>query len=119
MNLIVNILWLIFIGWWSWLFWALFGLLWCITIIGIPVGQQCFKMASLSLLPFGREVVPSENSWSLIVNISWIIVGGLELAISYATAGLICCATIIGIPFGIQCFKLAMLSLLPFGSDIR
>lgn len=119
MSLIGNILWTILIGWWSAIGWFFLGLLWCLPIITIPIGKQCFKMARLSALPFGKEVVDSDSSISLIVNIIWIIFGGLELATSYAVAGLLCCITIVGIPFGKQCFKLAHLALLPFGSDIK
>ena len=99
----------------SWLF---AGVLWCITIVGIPVGLQCFKFASLSFFPFGKEVKYGGGAGSLLLNIIWIIVSGLPLALESVLIGAVLCATIIGIPFGIQQFKLAKLALMPFGSEV-
>lgn len=99
--------------------WLLAGILWCITIVGIPIGLQCFKFASLAFFPFGKEIVYGGGAGSLILNIIWIIVSGLVLAIESALIGLIFCITIIGIPFGLQCFKIAKLALMPFGSQVR
>ena len=98
--------------------WAAAGLLWCITIVGIPIGLQCFKFASLSLFPFGKEVVYGGGSPSLLLNILWLIFSGLPLAIGHAAWGCLLCITIVGIPFGLQFFKLARLALTPFGSRI-
>jgi uncharacterized membrane protein YccF (DUF307 family) len=118
MRLILNILWLIFGGLFSALGWWLTGFLWCITIVGIPVGLQCFKLASISLNPFGKEVVNDGGTVSLLLNILWLVFGGLELAIGNALTGLILCITIIGIPFGKQFFKIAKVSLMPFGAQV-
>ena len=118
MRLILNILWLIFGGLFSALGWWLTGFLWCITIVGIPVGLQCFKLASISLNPFGKEVVNDGGTVSLLLNILWLVFGGLELAIGNALTGFILCITIIGIPFGKQFFKIAKLALTPFGAKI-
>ena len=52
----VNILWIIFFGWEMALTNIVFGVLWCITIVGIPFGKQFFKLAKLSFMPFGAEV---------------------------------------------------------------
>ncbi|MEM5767286.1 MAG: YccF domain-containing protein, partial [Bacillota bacterium] len=90
----------------------------CVTIVGIPVGLQCFKLASLSFFPFGKEVVYEGGAVSLILNILWLIFGGIELACIAALNGLLLCITIIGMPFGLQCFKLAKLALMPFGAVI-
>lgn len=98
--------------------WALAGLLWCITIVGIPIGQQCFKFASLSFFPFGREVRYGGGAGSLLLNIIWLLVTGLPMALGTTLIGVVFCITVIGIPFGLQCFKLAKLSLMPFGSEI-
>lgn len=119
MKVLGNILWLVVIGWLLALLWAFFGLLWCVSIVGIPVGLQCFKFAQLSLLPFGREIVFSDSGFSLIINVLWLIFGGVEICACAVVAGLILCVTIIGIPFGLQCFKLAKLALLPFGAHVR
>ncbi len=119
MSFIGNIIWLIFGGFFSGLAWILNGLLWCITIVGIPVGKQCFKFARLSFSPFGKEVEYGDSAFSFIVNIIWIIVSGWEMALGNLIAGALLCVTIVGIPFGKQFFKLAKLSLMPFGAKIN
>lgn len=118
MRLIGNLLWFILLGLWSGLTWWLVGLLWCITLIGIPVGLQCFKLSKLVFWPFGKDIQFGSKTSSLILNILWLIFGGIELAIGYLIAGVVLCCTIIGIPFGIQCFKLMKLSVLPFGAEV-
>lgn len=118
MNTLGNIIWLIFGGLISAIGWFLAGLIWCISIIGIPVGLQCFKLAGLSLSPFGKDVIYGSGGVSLIVNIIWLIISGLPLAMTHVASGLILCLTIIGIPFGLQHFKLAKLALMPFGTQI-
>lgn len=118
MGCLGNILWFLFGGCLSGLSWCLAGLLWCITIIGIPVGKQCFKLASLSFFPFGKEVRYGGGAPSLLLNIIWIIVSGLPLALESAAMGCLLCISIVGIPFGLQHFKIAKLALMPFGSDI-
>ena len=115
MKTIGNILWLIFTGFWMGIGYGLLGLFWCITIIGIPFGKQCFKMARLAFWPFGT-VVNSDFGAHPIANIIWIIFGGFTLALGFAFTGIIWCITIIGIPFGKQCFKLAGLAFMPFGA---
>lgn len=119
MNLLFNFLWLIFGGLIASISWFLAGVLWCITIIGIPIGLQCFKFAKLCLNPFDKEIIFSNQISSMLLNIIWLLVSGLALAIEFATIGIFLCITIIGIPFGIQMFKLAKLALLPFGSTVR
>ena len=119
MSIIGNILWFIFGGIISGLSWFFAGLIWCITIVGIPIGMQCFKFARLSFFPFGKEIVYGGGFGSLIVNIIWLIVSGLPMAIEFAVLGALFCITIIGIPFGLQYFKFAKLALMPFGSEIR
>ena len=119
MRLLLNLLWLVFGGLLSALGWVLTGCLWCITIVGIPVGLQCFKLASISLDPFGKEIVYENDSpVSFLLNILWIIFGGIEMAIANALIGVILCITIIGIPWGKQYFKIAKLSLMPFGATV-
>lgn len=119
MRLLLNLLWLICGGFLSALGWFTTGLLWCITVIGIPVGLQCFKLASVSLNPFGKEVVNEGGAGSFLLNIIWIIFGGLELAVSNAVLGLLLCITIVGIPFGLQFFKIAKVALTPFGAEVE
>lgn len=118
MGCLGNILWFIFCGFWQGLSWTLAGVLWCITIVGIPIGMQCFKLASLVFFPFGKDVIYGGGAVSLIANIFWIIISGIPLALASVLNGVILCCTIIGIPFGLQCFKFAKLSLMPFGAVV-
>ena len=118
MNTLGNILWFIFGGLFSGILWLLAGLIWCITIIGIPIGLQCFKFASLAMWPCGKEIVYGSGRFSLLVNVIWIVFFGLEMAVANLILGCLWCITIIGIPFGKQFFKLAQLSLMPFGAQI-
>ncbi len=118
MRTLGNILWFIFAGLILGVSWFLVGVFWCITIIGIPIGKQCFKFAGFMIWPFGKDVVFSSSSGSKILNILWILFGGINLAITSVISGIVLCVTIVGIPFGIQCFKFAKLSLMPFGSEV-
>jgi uncharacterized membrane protein YccF (DUF307 family) len=121
MNLLGNLVWLIFGGLWSAIGYFIGGLLLCLTIIGIPFGLQCFKLAGLVLWPFGRQVVSSTEGsgcLSAIFNIIWLFSGGLYTAFIHLIFGLILCLTIVGIPFGRQHFKLIEISLMPFGKRI-
>jgi uncharacterized membrane protein YccF (DUF307 family) len=118
MNTLGNVIWFIFGGFLGGLGWLLAGIIWCITIIGIPIGLQCFKFAGLSFWPFGKEVIYSTSSISFLVNIIWLIISGFPLALAHCFSGIILCITIIGIPFGKQSFKLAKLALMPFGARI-
>ncbi|MDG3142124.1 YccF domain-containing protein [Streptococcus suis] len=115
MSFIGNLIWFIFAGFWSYLSWTLSGILLCLTIVGIPLGLQCFKIATFGLFPFGKEVVITSNGFSLLLNILWIIFFGWELALIHLTSAFFLCLTIIGIPFAIQSLKLAQISLFPFG----
>ena len=114
-----NILWFFCGGLLGGLSWLLAGVLWCITIIGIPVGMQCFKFAGLSFFPFGKEVDFGGGTVSLIFNIIWLLTTGIPLALEHLACGAVLCITIIGIPFGMQHFKLMKLALMPFGATIH
>lgn len=118
MRLIGNIVWMLFGGIFTAIYWFLVGCLFSITIIDIPLGRQAFKMASLTLAPFGKSIEYGGGAPSLIANVIWLICAGLPMAVSYLIAGVINCITIIGIPFGLQSFKMAKLSLLPFGARV-
>lgn len=120
MNLLGNIIWLLFGGILSAIIWFVAGLLLCITIVGIPFGVQCFKIMFFVLWPFGKEVdVGNFGAGGLLLNILWLLFFGWEFAILHLVIGAVFCLTIIGIPFGLQHFKLAKLGLLPFGAQIR
>lgn len=118
MGCLGNVLWFLCGGCIGGLSWCLAGCLWCVTIIGIPVGMQCFKLASMSFFPFGKEVVYGGGAGSFLLNIIWLLVSGLPLALEHLAVGALLCTTIVGIPFGLQHFKLAKLALMPFGADI-
>ena len=118
MRVLLNIIWIICGGLLSAIGWWLTGLLWCITVVGIPVGIQCFKMSSISLNPFGKEVIYDGGAMSFLLNVLWFIFGGLELALGNFLIGIILCITIIGIPFGKQFFKIAKAALAPFGARV-
>ncbi len=118
MSLLGNIIWLLLGGLIGAIGWTLAGLLLCITIIGIPFGLQCFKIAGLTLFPFGKDVeLGNFGVGGLLGNILWIVFFGWELFLLHAIAGIFLCITIVGIPFGLQHFKLAQLAFLPFGSQ--
>lgn len=121
MKFLGNILWLVLGGFLVAIYYWIIGLLTCITIIGIPFGVQLIKMGTFALWPFGHEVTSGPNDsgcLSIIMNVIWILVGGIEIALLHLAFGLFCCITIIGIPFGLQHFKMAFLALVPFGKQI-
>ena len=118
MKLLGNIVWFILGGFISWITWIILGVLWSITIIGLPIGRQCFKFATMAAAPFGKEIEFSNSGSSLFINIVWVVLGGLGMVIEEVSLGIIFCLTIVGIPFGMQHFKHAKLALLPVGSRI-
>lgn len=121
MKFLGNILWFVLGGFLVSLYYFVVGVLFCITIIGIPFGVQLIKLAGFALWPFGHEVQSDTNDgscMSVIMNVIWIIVGGIEIATIHLTFGAFLCITIIGIPFGLQHFKMAYLALVPFGKKI-
>lgn len=121
MKFIGNILWLLLGGILISACYAIMGVLFCITLIGIPFGVQLFKIAGLALWPFGHEVTAGPNDsgfLAILMNIIWIIFGGIEIALLHVGLGLIFCLTIVGIPFGLQHFKMTLLALVPFGKVI-
>lgn len=122
MKFIGNIVWLILGGIVIAIVYYIVGLLFCLTIIGIPFGFQLFKFGTFSLWPFGTQVIEGKDSigcTNLFMNILWIILGWWEIALMHLFFGFILCITIIGIPFGMQHFKMAGLSLLPFGKTFK
>jgi uncharacterized membrane protein YccF (DUF307 family) len=121
MNFIGNIIWLIFGGLLAAFGYIVGGFILCLTIIGIPFGLQCFKIANLVLWPFGRRVVSTGNGTgclSIIFNIIWLVCGGLYTAVVHLFFAALLAITIIGIPFARQHLKLMELSLMPFGKQV-
>lgn len=121
MNLLGNLIWVVFGGLLLALEYFIGGIILCLTIVGIPFGFQAFKIGLLALFPFGQtSVVVNERSGCLstAMNILWILCGGIWIALTHFILGLMFCITIIGIPFGLQHFKLMTVALTPFGRDI-
>lgn len=121
MGCLMNVLWLLFGGILTAIEYVVASLLLMVTIVGIPFGIQTLKMASLALWPFGKEVRSgsrSDGCLYILMNVVWILLGGIWICLSHLIFGAILCITIIGIPFGLQHFKLAAVALMPFGKDI-
>lgn len=121
MRTLGNLLWLILAGIWLAVGYATSGFLLCLTVVGIPFGIQAFKLAVFTLWPFGRKVVEAPGGagcLSLAFNVLWLLLFGWELFLGHLVSGLLLCATIVGIPFGIQAFKLSVLALWPFGQQV-
>ena len=122
MKTLGNILWIVLGGIAIAVMYYIVGLLLCVTIVGIPFGVQLFKLGTYSLWPFGHALVngPKEpGCLSVVMNLLWILLGWWEIALMHLSAGLLFCITIIGIPFGLQHFKMAIGSIFPFGKEIR
>lgn len=118
MRLLLNVLWAIFGGGFILaLEYALAGLVCCVTIIGIPFGIQCFKIAGLALFPFGKDFDDSVRTGfgSFLLNVLWVVFAGIWIFISHVALAVSLAVSIIGIPFAIQHLKLAMLAFAPFG----
>ena len=122
MTFLGNVIWFVLGGFLIGLGYILGGILFCLTIIGIPFGIQGIKLGLASFAPFGKRVVetPGANSFLRVVfNVIWIILPGLEIAITHLILGVVLSVTIVGLPFGIQHFKLAPLALMPFGRKLE
>lgn len=121
MSFLGNILWLLLGGIVIAIEYLVASIILMITIIGIPFGLQTLKLGMLALWPFGRTTVQRKSTTgclSTLMNIIWIFIGGIWIALSHFVFGLLLAITIIGIPFARQHFKLAGLALTPFGRDI-
>ncbi len=125
MRSLLNVLWVVFGGGFIiWLEYLVGGALLCLTVVGIPFGVQCFKIAGMGLLPFGKDIeddptAPGAGGFGLAMNVLWFLVAGLWIFISHITIALAAAATIIGLPFALQHVKLAVLALAPFGKRVR
>lgn len=125
MSFIGNLLWFVFGGGIvAWFVWFLAGVLFAITIIGIPFAKAAFRISVFAAFPFGRQLIDGRLvgreriTGTGLINFLWCVLAGLWLAISHAVAGLFYCITIIGIPFGLAHFKLAQVSFAPLGKVI-
>ena len=128
MTLILNLLWFIFGGFVAGLAWMFGGCLLAITIVGLPWAGAAFRIGLFSFAPFGRQVVYRPDVTGrgdlgtgllgTILNIVWILVAGWYIALGHLVIGVAQCVTLIGIPFGIQHFKLALIALAPIGRTV-
>jgi uncharacterized membrane protein YccF (DUF307 family) len=125
MRLLLNLLWVVLGGGFViWLEYVIGGVLLCLTVVGVPFGVQCFKIAGMGLLPFGKEIEEDPTSagagcLGLLMNVLWFLVAGLWICLSHLALALASAVTIIGIPFAWQHLKLAVLALAPFGKRVR
>ena len=128
-TLLLNLLWLLLGGVVMALGWWLAGLACAITIVGLPWARSCFVIGSFSLWPFGNEAINRRElsgrgdlgtgSLGFVGNVIWFVVAGWWLAIGHLSSALACCVTIVGIPFGIQHIKLALIALAPVGMTVQ
>jgi uncharacterized membrane protein YccF (DUF307 family) len=121
MSIFMNILWLLLGGIFTAVEYIASSLAMMVTIIGIPFGLQTLKLSLLALCPFGKRIETTPEAGgclSIIMNIIWILIGGIWISLTHLLFGIVLCITIIGIPFGRQHFKLAGLALSPFGNHI-
>lgn len=121
MKTIGNIIWVLFGGIFIAIEYFVASILLFITIIGIPFGIQTLKLAFVALWPFGKDIKKESESFSLlsgVMNIIWFFIGGFWISLTHLFFGVIFSITIIGLPFGLQHFKLSKLALMPFGRDI-
>lgn len=120
MRAILNIIWLVFGGFWLALGYFLLGLLACILIVTIPLGVASMRMASYALWPFGRTVIrrrPADGV-SAVANVIWFVIAGVWLAIGHLVTAAAQAVTIIGIPLAIANIKMIPVTIFPFGKDI-
>lgn len=122
MKFIGNILWLVLGGLITAVLYCIVGVIFCITIVGIPFGVQLMKIGAFAFWPFGREMAFRDGQpgcLSLVLNIIWVLLGWWEIALIHAFFGLLFCITIVGIPFGVKHFQIALTSLFPFGQSSK
>jgi uncharacterized membrane protein YccF (DUF307 family) len=127
-RLLLNLLWFVLGGVWMGLGWWLAGVLCFISIVGIPWGRACFVIGSFAFFPFGRQTVSRRELTGkddmgtgllgTLGNVIWFVVAGVWLALGHVVSAIACFVSIIGIPFGIQHLKLAVIALAPIGQTV-
>ena len=127
-TLLLNILWFIFGGWLAGLAWLLAAVVLAVTIIGLPWAPAALRIAIFSFAPFGKRIVGHDELYGrgdvieperdFLLNVVWFVFAGWWLAIGHVVIGVLQCVTLIGIPFGIQHFKLAAISFAPVGREV-
>lgn len=117
---LLNIIWLVFAGFWLAVGYVVAGIVCCVLVVTIPFGIASFRIAGYVLWPFGRTVVdkPSAGAWSAIGNVVWLVVAGLWLAVGHILTAIPLFVSVIGIPMGVANLKLVPVSLMPLGKMI-
>jgi uncharacterized membrane protein YccF (DUF307 family) len=128
MTLILNILWFVLGGFVAGIWWLVCGLILAITIVGLPWTRAAWRIGMFSFAPFGKQVVPRDaltgredlgtGSLGFLANVIWFVLAGWHLALMHVVIGAVQCISIIGIPFGLQHFKLAFIALAPVGKEV-
>ncbi len=121
MNILGNIIWIVFGGLAIAIEYLLAGFAMMLTIIGIPFGIQSIKLGILAIWPFGSHIKETPQEWGCLnfaMNVLWFFIGGLWIFLTHIFFGLLLCITIVGIPFGKMHFRLAKLALSPFGKEV-
>jgi uncharacterized membrane protein YccF (DUF307 family) len=120
MKTILNVLWLVFSGFWLFLGYMLAAVIMCVLIVTIPWGIAAARIGVYALWPFGKTVIdkPTAGLGSLLGNVVWVILAGWWIAAEHIISGILLCLTIIGIPFGIANFKMVPVALFPIGKEI-
>jgi uncharacterized membrane protein YccF (DUF307 family) len=128
MTLILNILWFVLGGFVAGLWWLGCGLILAITIVGLPWTLAAWRIGMFSFAPFGKRVIPRHEvtgredlgtgSTGFLLNVIWFLLAGWHLALMHLVIGALQCVTLIGIPFGLQHFKLAFIALAPVGKEV-
>lgn len=127
-----NVIWFVLGGWYTALFWLVGAAVFAVSIVGLPLTRAAIEMAKMSAWPFGKEVVhvrdldrkslsavtAATGTIGFVFNVLWACTFGILLFLSYLVAGILCCLTVIGIPFGLQSFKLAGISFWPVGRRV-
>lgn len=128
MTLLLNVLWFVLGGFVSGLAWLLAAVLLAITIVGLPWSLAAVRIAMFTFFPFGKQVVSRDvltgredlgtGPLGFLLNLVWFVLGGWYLALIHIVHGVVLCVSIIGIPFGFQHFKLALIALAPIGKEV-
>lgn len=120
LRLVLNILWLVLVGWASAVSFAIAALVMAILVVTIPFAVASWRIALYTIWPFGRTVVPRPGAGvpSLLGNVLWFLLAGIWIFLGHLAAAVALCLTVIGIPFGIATFKIGVLALAPLGKEV-
>lgn len=120
MRTLLNVIWVVFGGFWLFLGYLFFGVVACLFIVTIPAGVACFRIAGYALWPFGREVVEVSGAGAVsgLANVIWFLVAGLWLAIGHLTTAAAQAITIVGIPLAVANVKMIPVTCFPFGKQV-